>query len=243
MHRQIIAAAIIMSFRLATALELSGSVVTIDQDGRLNTAAVATVTQLSSNAVTAAITAAKADAVAEAAARVDAMVDGVSAIINSVEGIGYIRGFVLNFGVSGIQANTNATATIIRYDHAVSNDVDFVYSDVYAYFSEEPATLPVVRWANAPRLDAVWQELTSVATELTTTTVEAVTYECYKITVAIPADRASAFFRVFAEAVQASVGSFLPVRNGIKVGTHEPLTAVFICGTNIVKYVGGVRVR
>lgn len=227
----------------ACMISFAGEFVTVDQDGKLNTAAVASVTQLASNAVESAITAAKADAVAEAAARVDAMVDGVADVINSVEGVGYIRGFLLNFGVSGVEANTNVTSTIIRYDHDVSNDVSYVYSDVYVYFSEQPATLPVVRWSTSPRADSTWVELESVSTVLTTATVNEVTYDCYRITVAIPVAQASAFFRVFAESVQTTVGNYLPVRNGIKVGSFEPLTAEFSCGTNTIKFVGGIRVR
>lgn len=241
MHKTIII--LLVSLSVFSAKAQVGSFVTINQDGELNTAAVATVAQLSSNAVSASITAAKADAVAEAAAQVAEMVDGVAQIINSVEGIGYIRGYVLDFVVSGVEANTNVTATIIKYNHNVSNDVAFVYSDVYAYFSEEPATLPVVRWADSPRLNATWQEVTSVATVLTTTTVEATTYDCFRITIAIPADRATAFFRVFAEAVQSSIGSFLPVENGIKVGNNIPLTGVYTCGTNVFKFAGGARVQ
>ena len=242
MHKTIIALLVLITAIVGHA-QVVGEFVTVNQDGELNTAAVATVTQLSSNAVESAITAARADAVAEAAAQVAEMVDGVSQIINSVEGIGYIRGYVLDFGVSGVEANTNATATIIKYVHNISNDVDYVYSDVYAYFSEEPATLPVVRWANAPRLNATWQEVTSVATVLTTTTVEAVTYDCFRITIAIPASRATAFFRVFAEAVQSTIGSFLPVQNGIKVGNNTPLTGEYVCGTNVFKFAGGTRVQ
>ena len=39
------------------------------------------------------------------------------------------------------------------------------------------------------------------------------------------------------------MGSFLPVRNGIKVGSYEPLTAEMTCGTNVIKFVGGIRVQ
>lgn len=205
--------------------------------------AVATVSDITSNAVHAIAVAQSAAIVSAAAWQVEQMVDEVADIINSVEGIGYIRGYALDFGVSGVEANTNCTATIVRYDHSVSNDLTYIYSDVYVYFTEEPSTLPVLQWASSPRVEATWEALTSVATTLTTVTVGATTYDAYRITVAEPIALASAFFRVFAEATQAAVGSYLPVRNGIKVGAFEPLTAELTCGTNIIKFVGGIRVQ
>ena len=207
------------------------------------TMAVATVADITSNAVQAVAVAQAASVLEAATAEVVEMIDGVSAVVNGIEGVGYIRGYILDFGVSGVEANTNVTATIIRYDHNVSNDVSYVYSDVYTYYSEEPGTLPVVRWATSPRSDATWTDLVSVETELTTITVNAVQYECYRSRVALPIAQASAFYRVFAEAQQQQVGAFLPVRNGIRVGNHDPLTAEFQCGTNTFKFVGGIRVQ
>ena len=62
-------------------------------------------------------------ATSNAVAEVAALVDGVRTVVNGVEGVGYIRGYMLDFGVSGVEANTNTAATIVRYDHGVSNDV------------------------------------------------------------------------------------------------------------------------
>jgi len=101
----------------------------------------------------------------------------------------------------------------------------------------------VLQWAGSPRVDATWQTLPSVATTLTTITVDSVQWECYRITVAMPLALSSAFFRVFATAQQQQVGAYFPVRNGIKVGAFEPLTAEVMCGTNTIKFVGGVRVQ
>lgn len=205
--------------------------------------AVATVEDITDNAVQAIAVAQSAAIVSNAAEQVVAMVDSVADITNSVEGVGYIRGYMLDFGVSESEVNTNATANIIRYDHNVSADATNVYSDVYVYFTEEPASLPVLQWAGSPRTEATWATLTSVSTELTNITVDAVSYECYRIKVGIPVALSSAFFRVFAEAQQQTVGAFLPVRNGIKVGSYEPLTAEMMCGTNVIKFVGGIRVQ
>lgn len=205
--------------------------------------AIATIADITANAVQAIAVAQAAVVVSNAAAEVQGMIDSVTEVVNSVEGIGYIRGYALDFGVSGVAANTNVTCTILRYDHGISNDVSYVYSDVYAYFNEEPSTLPVLHWAASPRNDATWTALTSVATIETQITVDATIYDCYRITVALPIDLATAFLRVFAEATQQAVGAYLPVRNGIKVGAFEPLTAETTCGTNTFKWVGGVRVQ
>ena len=205
--------------------------------------AIATIADITANTVQAIAVAQSALVVSNAAAEVQGMIDSVTEVVNSVEGIGYIRGYALDFGVSGVEANTNVTCTILRYDHGISNDVSYVYSDVYAYFNEEPSTLPVLHWAASPRTDATWTALTSVATIETQITVDATLYDCYRITVALPIELATAFFRVFAEATQQAVGSYLPVRNGIKVGSFEPLTLEAMSGTNVFKWVGGVRVQ
>lgn len=206
--------------------------------------AVATMADISSNAVSALAAAQAAATVSNAAAEVQAMIDGVSSIVNSLEGVGYIRGHLIDFGVSDVQINTNATVTIIRFDASVSNDVAKTYSDVYVYFSEEPASLPVIRWTGSAKTDpATWTELESVETALTTITVGATQYECYRIRVGVPIEQASSFFRVFAEATQSSIGAFLPVQNGIRVGGREPLTGEFNVGTNVYKFVGGIRVQ
>jgi hypothetical protein len=205
--------------------------------------AVASVDQITAAAVQAVAAAQAAATVSNAAAEVQAMVDGVGDVINSVEGIGYIRGYTLDFGVSAEDVSTNTTATIIRYDHAVATDGSNVLSDVYVYFSEEPATLPVLQWASSPRVDATWTTLESVSTDLTMITVDSVQWECYKVRVSIPGEWSDSFFRVFAEAQSSVVGAFLPVRNGIQVGSYEPLTAEMSCGTNVIKFVGGVRVQ
>lgn len=214
------------------------------REGEIHPAgAVATVEDITANAVQAIAVAQSASIVSNAAAEVQTMVNSVADIINSVEGIGYIRGYALDFGVASLDDLTNTTATIIRYDHDVARDGTDMLCDVYVYFSEEPATLPVLQWAGSPRTDATWAQLQSVSTTLTQVTIDNIIWDAYKIRVKIPIALSEAFFRVFATAQQQQVGTFLPVRNGIKVGSYEPLTAEFTSGTNTFKFVGGVRVQ
>ena len=205
--------------------------------------AVATMSDISSNAVAAMVVAQSALTVSNAVAEVKTLVDGVTQVVNSLEGIGYIRGYMLDFGVSETKANTNVTATIVKYAHNVSNDAQFVYSDLWTYFTEAPASLPVVRWATSPRADAVWTDLQSVENVLEFVVVGGIQYEAYRTRVRLPASQSTAFHRVFAEAVQQQVGAYLPVRNGIQVGGFKPLSGTFNVGTNVIKFVGGVRVQ
>ena len=125
------------------------------------------------------------------------MVNSVADIINSVEGIGYIRGYALDFGVASLDDLTNTTATIIRYDHDVARDGTDMLCDVYVYFSEEPATLPVLQWAGSPRTDATWAQLQSVSTTLTQVTIDNIIWDAYKIRVKIPIALSEAFFQGF----------------------------------------------
>lgn len=230
-------------FAVAASAEQHPEFVIVDGGKIRPDLAVATMSDISSNAVAAMVVSQSAMTVSNAVAEVKVLVDGVTDVVNSLEGIGYIRGYMLDFGVSETAVNTNVTATIIKYAHDVDRDSTHVYSDIWTYFSEEPATLPVVRWATSPRADAVWTDLQSVENALEFVVVGGVQYEAYRTRVKIPVSQSTAFHRVFAEAVQQQVGAYLPVRNGIKVGAHEPLTGEFTVGTNVIKFVGGVRVQ
>jgi len=210
-------------------------------EGLSPSGAVATVSDLSAAAVEAVAAAAAADAAQQAAAEVQALVDGVADVINSLEGVGYVKGYMLDFGVDGTEANTNVTATIVKFVPNVSNDVNFAYCDLYTYFSEEPGDWPVARGSISPRSDATWEELTSVSVVETNVTVGATTYDCYRNTVAVPVAQTNAFFRIYAEAAQQSVGAFLPVRNGISVGGQAPLSGSWTVGEETYLFVGGVR--
>jgi len=135
MRSLIFIAALMPLFAIAQDAEF----VLVKEGGIHPAGAVATLEDISQAAVQALVVAQSAMTVSNAAAEVHAMVDSVGEVINSVEGVGYIRGYVLDFGVSEAEVNTNATANIIRYDHAVTSDAEYAYSDVYVYFSEEPA--------------------------------------------------------------------------------------------------------
>jgi len=205
--------------------------------------AVATITQVAAAAAEAAGAAAEAAVAQSTAATVSNMLSDVQTVINGLEGVGYVRGYLLDFGTAGTEPNTNVTATIVRFVPGVSNDASYVYSDVYTYFSESPAEFPVCRWSASVGRTNEWDEAVSVAIALVPLLVGSTYYEeVYRNTVRVPVAYSAAFFRVFAEAVASQTGAFLPVQNGVSPGGREPLTAAFVSGTNTISFVGGIRV-
>jgi len=187
--------------------------------------------------------AAQAEAVETAVAMVSNAVAGVTEIVNSLEGIGYIRGHVMSFG-SGVEANTNTTASIVKLAPAGSTATNSLW-DIWTYFTEDPGVLPTIRFSDSVGRTNAWDEAAAVGDPvLDTVLVGATEYEAYKNRVSMPAEYGSAFFRTFADV--SGVGTnqvYLPVRNGIAVNGTVPLTATFIDGTNTYSFVGGVRVQ
>jgi len=187
--------------------------------------------------------AAQAEAVETAAAMVSNAVAGVTEIVNSLEGIGYIRGHVMQFG-SGIEANTNLTASIVKLASAGSTATNSLW-DIWTYFTEDPGVLPVIRFTDSLGRTNVWYEAAAVGEPvLDTVLVGSTEYKAYKNRVSMPPSYTSAFFRTFADV--SGVGTnqvLLPVRNGIAVNGTTPLTATFVDGTNTYRFVGGVRVQ
>ena len=187
--------------------------------------------------------AAQADAVETAAAMVSNAVAGVTEIVNSLEGIGYIRGHVMSFG-SGVEANTNAAASIVKFASAGTDGTSSLW-DIWTYFTEDPGALPVIRFSDSVGRTNAWDEAAAVGDPvLDTVLVGSTEYEAYRNRVSMPAEYGSAFFRTFVDV--SGVGTnlvYLPVRNGISVNGITPLTAAFVDGTNIYRWVGGVRVQ
>ena len=188
--------------------------------------------------------AAQAEAVETAAAMVSNAVLGVTEIVNSLEGIGYIRGHIMSFGAGVEEVNTNAQATIVKIASAGTTSTNSLWN-IWTYFTEDPGALPIIRFTDSLGRTNVWDEASAVGDPaLDTILVGSTEYEAYKNTVSMPAEYGSAFFRTFVDV--SGVGTnqvYLPVRNGIAVNGTVPLTATFIDGTNTYSFVGGVRVQ
>lgn len=244
MRSLITAAAILVCIPILTARAQIGELLQVRPDGAIVPSnAVATIEGVAAAAAAAAAAASEAAVTQSTGAAVSNNLVAIQQIINGLEGIGYIRAYMLDFGVGGTEVNTNVTATIVDFVPALSNDATYVYSDVYTFFSESPAEFPVCMWQASLGRSNEWNVADSVAIALTDRLVGDVYYaEVYRNTVRVPVASASAFFRIFAEAVQSQIGAFLPVKNGISPGGKEPLTATFSVGTNTITYVGGIRV-
>ena len=187
--------------------------------------------------------AAQAAAVETAAAMVSAAVAGVTEVVNSLEGIGYVRGYVLQFG-AGIEADTNLTASIIRFDPVGTDGTNALF-DIYTYFTQDPGTLPVIRYSDSLGRSNEWSQATAVGTpELTEVTVGGTLYEAYRNRVAMPPAYAAAYFRTFADVTGAGTNQvYMPINNGVAVNGVTPLTATMQDGTNVYRWIGGIRVQ
>ena len=189
------------------------------------------------------VAAAQAEAAETAATMVAAAVDGVTEIVNSLEGIGYIRGHVMQFG-SGIEANTNAIASIIKLASAGTDGTNTLW-DIWTYFTEDPGALPMVRYSDAVGRTNAWDTATQIGDPvLEDVLAGGILYEAYRNRVSMPPEYGSAFFRTFADAAGAGTNTiYLPVRNGVAVNGTVPLTATFVVGTNTFQWIGGIRVQ
>lgn len=204
---------------------------------------VATIESVAASVAAAASASAQAAAAAQAAQTVSNAVAGINEIVNGLEGIGYIRGYVLSFG-SGIEADTNMTASIVKFAAAGANTTNSLW-DVYTYYTDDPGVAPVVRYSRSLGRTNVWDAAVPVGdAAITNVLVGGTIYECYRNRVSMPLSYTSAFFRTFADVPGIGTNTvYLPVRNGVSVNGEVPLTAIFSVGTNSIRFTGGVRTQ
>ena len=227
----------------ALAAEPVAELLTVQGTTIYPTNVAATVSDVASVTATTIAAAAKAEAVESAATLVSEAVAGVTELANSLEGIGYIRGHVLQFG-TGIEANTNVTASIICLAPAGVDGENSLW-DAYTYFTTDPGVLPYVRYTESLGRTGTWD----VATLIGTPTIDNVLvgdtlYEAYRTRVAMPLSYTSAFLRVYADVTGGGTNqNYLRIENGIAVNGVTPLTGTFVDGTNVYTFVGGARVK
>lgn len=209
-------------------------------DGAISpTGFVATISSVAQIAAQAQAISAQADAMTQAAADASNAVDQVRVIVNGLEGIGYIRGYVESFG-AGITANTNTVATIVKFEAAGTTSTTSLWR-AYTYFTEDPGSFPVMHYTRSLGSTNAWDTATQVSVVLTNTIVNGTQYECYANTVAMPLAYTSAFFRTFADISGGGTNqTYMPVRNGVSVNGAPPLTMTFTSGTNVFRIIGGV---
>lgn len=228
---------------VAVSAEPVAEILTVQGSTIYPTNVVATIESVAQSVAAAAAASAQAEAVAQAAEIVSNAVAGVNEIVNSLEGIGYIRGYVLQFG-AGIEADTNMTASVVKFASAGNNATNSLW-DLWTYYTEDPGVMPVVRYSQSAGRTNLWDAATPVGTPaVEEVTVGGITYEAYRHRLAMPLSYTSAFFRTFADVTGAGTNTvYLPVRNGVAVNGEVPLTATFTVGTNVLRFVGGVRAQ
>ena len=225
------------------AAEPMAEIVTV-RDGVISpTNVVAAADAVAQTVAQAAYAYAEAQAVGAAAEIVSNAVAGVTEIINALEGIGYIQGYVLRFG-AGVEADTNMVATIVQLTPAGNDSTNSLW-DVWTHYTEDPHVTPVVRYSESLGRTNLWGAAMTVGPAvLDEVQIGGIMYEAYRQRVAMPLNYTSAFFRVYADVMGLSTNSiYLPVNNGIAVNGEPPLTATFTSGTNVIKFVGGIRVQ
>lgn len=241
--RLIVSGFAILAVAGARSAEPVAEILTVQGTTIYPTNVAATVADVAGAVATAVSAAAKAEAVEQAAGMVSNAVAGVNTIVNSLEGIGYIRGYVLQFG-SGIAADTNMTASIVKFAAAGTDGTNSLW-DIWTYFSEDPGVLPQMRMTESLDRTNAWNKAEIVGTPAVEEVLAGGTlYEAYKIRVSMPPVYTSAFFRTFADIAGAGTNQvFMPVKNGVSVNGATPLTGTFTTGTNVFHFVGGVRVQ
>lgn len=219
-----------------------GHIVTIRNNEIYPTNTVAKITELAETAAQTQAALTLAQATQQSALILSNELAEIRAMENARNATGYIRGFVESFS-PGIEADTNMTASIIKLDYAGEGE-DCALWDVYTFFSEDPGNWPIVRTSDSLMRTNAWDAAESDSVVLTNIVVGSTLYECYRNRIKLPTETSEMFFRTFVDIFGGGTNTmYFPVNNGVAVNGREPLTATLIDGTNIMEWVGGVRVQ
>ncbi len=232
-----------LAFSLSARAQIAG-LVTVRPDGSIwpsNT--VATINTLANNAAGVQAAIAEAQANELAATMVSNSVAEIKALERARNATGYIRLFAESFS-PGIEADTNLQASIVRFDQNVAVSNNLAWHRIWTYFTSDPGAWPYVRSSDSLGRTNAWDALESASVSLGEVLVGSTLYEAYCNTVSMPLNTTSAFFRVHADIQGSGTNQmYFPVNNGIAVNGVAPLTATFTQGTNVMQWIGGVRVR
>lgn len=224
-----------------------GSIMTVDSQGNITPSnIVGTIHQLADAVAAAEAAAVKVEVLREIEIQISNAVHQITLYVNSLESVGYINGYVLEFE-GAISVDTNAFASIVRFtpDTIVSDpDPDLFYCKINTYFSAVPATAPVIRYQTTLGRTNAWTMATVEQTfneDVSVTNSSGVTvYETYAQIVSVPAAYRGAFFRVFGNIPGGAEATMLNVNNGISVNGRRGLTKVFSNGVDVIIFTGGV---
>jgi len=215
--------------------------VIVTPEGIIPDGAVSTMNALADLAAGTVALAVQADTLSNAVVQVNNKVAAVTAQVDALEGIMYWDGFVLDYGVAE-EISEDYDSRIVGFAVA-SNDVAYVYSEVWAHFTRAPDTLPAVHFSTSLTREGDWDEAYLVSIVEDELLVGSTLFECYRILVRVDAAYATAYFRVVSAPLVSSAGANLPVDNGIMPGGMEPLTGTWIVDGQTIAVKGGVRVQ
>ena len=220
-----------------------GQIMMIDSTGKVTPSnAVATVEQIAEAVAAAEAAAMQVEVMRQTEAQISNAVTQITQYINSLEGVGYIQGYVIEFE-GAISVDTNAFSQIVRFTpNVVVSDpqAGMAYFKLNTYFSAIPALAPVVRYQTTLGRTNAWTQATVIDSYSEDVTIGSVTYETYAQIVEIPNVYAAAFFRVFAQINGGGEAVMLNVNNGITVNGRKGLTKGFTNGVDILVIRGGI---
>lgn len=211
---------------------------------------LATVSNVTEAVVETEITRAEAEIAYSTALQASNSVAGALHILNSIEGIGYITGYITEFGSTSASAsaNTNMTSLILemtppRVDPSYPG---YLLIDVWVWYSENPGVAPKLRHSSA--ITSAPNEWTT-AEEVGEATFDmilhaGVLWECYKHTAKVPSEYASGFLRAYVEILGGGEDvAQLPINIGLEINGRKGITQTFWVGTNKIEIVGGAHVE
>lgn len=227
-----------------------GWFVTSDSKGNISPSnAVASVKEVAAAVAADETARLKAEINAGIADSVSNEVTKIAAVINSLEGVGYIDGYVLSF--EGSQSvDTNASSQIVHFEY----DPDYspqqsgmVYYKLNTWISADVDGTPVVRVCSTLGRTNNWASATVVSnfeeSVLARVNGRDSIVETYGQIVEVPAAYAHSFFRVYAKLLGSGSSTLFAVNNGFSVNGQPGLTMAFTNGTNIVTFTGGIRTK
>jgi hypothetical protein len=217
-------------------------IVTIRNGQIIPSNTVAHISQLADTAAQTQAALALAQATQQSALIISNELAELEALENARNATGYIRGFVESFS-AGIEADTNMVASIVKLEAAGTTPTNALW-DIYTYFTSDPGSWPIIRTSDTMLRTNAWDAAQSVSVELTSVVVGGTEYEAYRNRIALPLETTNMFFRTFVDVFGGGTNAmYFPVNNGIAVNGREPLTATLTDGTNVMEWVGGVRVQ
>jgi len=222
-----------------------GSLVTVTQDGEIRPAgAVAAIDDLAEAAAAGVAAEASAQAVLDTQAALSNRLDGITSLIASREGFGYVRGHVLEFSGAGIDPES-VESSIVNLDMG-ANDGTNQFVDVYVWFNINPGYAPSLRFGSSLGQTNSWSNAVIVSAVETNVVAGSGVYESWRLTGAFPASASNVLIQAFADIGGAGTNDYyLSVANGISPGGRTPLTRTFYDGSSNVLMVvkGGLIVE